>query len=97
MPELRTVFFDDQWTSAQVLRRHCASGQPHDLPAVLRKHHQRGKISDELRQAALKLAEEYRDKALLDNDYAEHGYALDMEQEHLYGEARKRVREKEGG
>ena len=43
------------------------------------------------------LAEEYRDKALLDNDYAEHGYALDMEQEHLYGEARKRVREKEGG
>ena len=64
---------------------------------TIRKHHQRGKISDELRQAALKLAEEYRDKALLDNDYAEHGYALDMEQEHLYGETRKRVREKEGG
>ena len=36
-------------------------------------------------------------KALLDNDYAEHSYALDMEQEHLYREARKRVREKEGG
>ena len=43
------------------------------------------------------LAEEYRDKALLDNDYASHSYARDMEQEHLYGEARKRVREKEGG
>ena len=46
---------------------------------------------------SLKLAEEYRDKALLDNDYASHSYARDMEQEHLYGEARKRVREKEGG
>ena len=43
------------------------------------------------------LAEEYRDKALLDNGYASHSYARDMEQEHLYGEARKRVREKEGG
>ena len=49
-------------------------------------------ISDELRQAALKLAEEYRDKALLDNDYAEHGYAQDMEQEQLYAEARKRLK-----
>ena len=59
---------------------------------TVRKHHQRGKISDELRQAALKLAEEYRDKALLDNDYAEHGYAQDMEQEQLYAEARKRLK-----
>ena len=49
-------------------------------------------ISDELRQAALKLAEEYRDKALLDNDYASHSYAQDMEQEHLYAEARKRLK-----
>ena len=59
---------------------------------TIRKHHQRGKISDELRQAALKLAEEYRDKALLDNDYASHSYAQDMEQEHLYAEARKRLK-----
>lgn len=64
---------------------------------TVRKHHQRGKISDDLRREALRLAESYRDKALLDNDYAEHSYALDMEQEHLYREARKRVREKEGG
>ena len=59
---------------------------------TIRKHHQRGKISDELRQAALKLAEEYRDKALLDNGYASHSYAQDMEQEHLYAEARKRLK-----
>ena len=38
------------------------------------------------------LAEEYRDKALLDNDYASHSYAQDMEQEHLYAEARKRLK-----
>ena len=54
---------------------------------TIRKHHQRGKISDEMRQAALKLAEEYRD-----NDYASHSYAQDMEQEHLYAEARKRLK-----
>ena len=64
---------------------------------TIRKHHQRGKISDDLRREAIRLAESYRDKALLDNDYAEHGYALDMEQEHLYGQARKRITEKEGG
>lgn len=64
---------------------------------TIRKHRQRGKISDDLRREAIRLAESYRDKALLDNDYAEHGYALDMEQEHLYGEARKHMREKEGG
>ena len=64
---------------------------------TIRKHHQRGKISDDLRREAIRLAESYRDRALLDNDYAEHGYALDMDQERLYGEARKRVREKEGG
>ena len=38
------------------------------------------------------LAEEYRDKALLDNGYASHSYAQDMEQEHLYAEARKRLK-----
>lgn len=58
---------------------------------TIRKHHQRGKISDELRRKALYLAEHYRDKALMDNDYAAHGYALDMEQEHIYEEARKRL------
>ena len=64
---------------------------------TIRKHHQRGKISDDLRRESIRLAEAYRDKALLDNDYAEHGYAQDMEQEPLYREAQKRVREREGG
>ena len=55
------------------------------------KHHQRGKISDDLRRESLRLAETYRDKALMDNGYAAAGYARDMEQERLYAEARKRV------
>ena len=37
---------------------------------TIRKHHWRGKISDELRQEALCLAGNYRDKALMNNDYA---------------------------
>lgn len=59
---------------------------------TIRKHHQRGKISDELRREALYVAECYRDKALMDNDYAANGYAQDMEQEHVYAEARKRLK-----
>lgn len=59
---------------------------------TIRKHHQRGKISDELRREALYMAESYRDKALMDNDYAANSYAQDMEQEHVYAEARKRLR-----
>ncbi len=59
---------------------------------TIRKHHQRGKISDELRKEALYMAEAYRDKALMDNDYAANGYAQDMEQEHVYAEAQKRLR-----
>ena len=59
---------------------------------TIRKHHQRGKISDNLRREALYLAESYRDKALMDNDYAESGYAQDMELEHIYAEAEKRLK-----
>ena len=59
---------------------------------TIRKHHQRGKISDELRHEALYLAESYRDKALMDNDYAADGYARDMELEHIYAEAEKRLK-----
>ena len=58
---------------------------------TIRKHHQRGKISDDLRRESLRLAEICRDKALMDNGYAAAGYARDMEQERLYAEARKRV------
>lgn len=59
---------------------------------TIRKHHQRGKISDDLRREALYVAECYRDKALMDNDYAANGYEQDMEQEHVYAEARKRLK-----
>ena len=59
---------------------------------TIRKHHQREKISDDLRREALYLAESYRDKALLDNDYAADGYVRDMELEHIYAEAEKRLK-----
>lgn len=58
---------------------------------TIRKHHQRGKISDDLRQEALYLAAFYRDKALMGNDYAAHGYAQDMELEALYAQAQRRL------
>ena len=58
---------------------------------TIRKHHQRGKISDELRNEALYVAESLRDKALMDNDYAANGYAKDMEQEALYEQAKQRL------
>lgn len=59
---------------------------------TIRKHHQRGKISDELRREALYVAECCRDKALMDNDYAADGYERDMEPEHIYAEAEKRLK-----
>ena len=59
---------------------------------TIRKHHQRGKISDDLRREMLYLAESYRDKALMDNGYAENGYAQDMELEHIFVEAEKRLK-----
>ena len=48
-------------------------------------------ISDELRNEALYVAENLRDKALMDNDYAANGYAKDMEQEAIYAQARARL------
>ena len=41
---------------------------------------------------ALYLAGSYRDKAPMDNDYAADGYARDMELEHIYMEAEKRLK-----
>ena len=38
------------------------------------------------------LAGNYRDKALMNNDYAADGYARDMELEHIYAEAEKRLK-----
>ena len=55
-------------------------------------HHQRGKISDELRREALYLAETDRDQALMDNDYAAGNYVHDMEQETLYAISEQRLK-----
>ena len=59
---------------------------------TIRKHHQRGKITDEERQEALKVCEELRDQALLDNDFAQENYLRLMEQDAIYAEVDKRLR-----
>ena len=64
-------------------------GHPHQ------HHPQAPKISDELRNEALYVAESLRDKALMDNDYAASGYARDMEQEAIYAQARARLAREE--
>ena len=58
---------------------------------TIRKHQERGKISEELRKAAIALCEELRDKALLDTGFAQEEYPKRMEQEAVYAEARKRL------
>ena len=58
---------------------------------TIRKHQERGKISEELRKAAIALCEELRDKALLDTEFAQEEYPKRMEQEAVYVEARKRL------
>ena len=60
---------------------------------TIRKHHERGKISDALRVAALEAAEKHRDEALLDSDYAAGGYTRDMAQDAIYEEARRKLGE----
>lgn len=59
--------------------------------STIRKHHQRGKITDDVRQEALKVCEELRDRALLDNSFAMKEYLGLMEQEAVYAEADKRL------
>lgn len=58
---------------------------------TIRKHHQRGKISDEVRTAAIALAEEYQDRALLDRKYAEGRYREDMKQKNFEAELMRRL------
>lgn len=60
---------------------------------TIRKHQEREKISPALREAAITLAETYRDKALFDDAYAKTGYARDMELSALYAEAERRMAE----
>lgn len=58
---------------------------------TIRKHLERKKIPPELREAAITMAEIYRDKALFDNAYAADGYICDMEIANLYAEAKRRL------
>lgn len=51
---------------------------------TIRKHEERGKITHEMREAAIIQAAKYRDRALLDKKYAKGQYETDMETEHLY-------------
>ena len=64
------------------------------LTNTIRKHGERGKISQALKAEALKIAAELRDKALMDNAYAEDGYKQDMEPDAIYAEAKKRLAQK---
>ena len=58
---------------------------------TIRKHAERKKIDAETRAAALELAREYRDRALMDREYFLNSYAGDMELENIYAEAKKRL------
>lgn len=64
---------------------------------TIRKHGERGKISDDLKAEALKAAADYRDKALMDNAYAAGGYERDMKLDALYRKAEKRLAKKGAG
>lgn len=56
---------------------------------TIRKHEQRGKITHEVREAAILQAAKYRDRALLDKKYAKEQYEKDMETDHLYAVIQK--------
>ena len=58
---------------------------------TIRKQHERGKITDEVRDAALRLAEEYREAALLDDAYARGKYIEDMKQKNFEAELKRRL------
>lgn len=58
---------------------------------TIRKHAERKKIDAETRKAALEIAREYRDKALMDRDYFLRGYARDMELDQIYAETKTRL------
>jgi len=56
---------------------------------TIRKHEERGKIDRETRMAAIRLAEKYREKALMDKEYAKGQYPEDMALERIYSLVRK--------
>ena len=87
---------DDSYTCRQygALRNQKDKNENHPVYQLfktrtntIRKNHERGKISDELRAAALEAAENHRDYALMHSDYAAAGYERDMALEAIYKEA----------
>ena len=62
---------------------------------TIRKNHERGKISDGLRAAALEAAERHRDHALMNPDYAAAGYEQDMTLEAIYKETQETLEKKQ--
>ena len=60
--------------------------------STIRKHCERGKITEAFKTLALQLAEEHRDDALFDKDYAATRYAEAMTRDWLYGEVRRRMK-----
>ena len=59
---------------------------------TIRQHWRRGKITKEFEEIALRIAEEHRDDALFDNEYAAAQYARDMAQAQLYEEVRRHMK-----
>lgn len=58
---------------------------------TIRKHHQRGKITDEERQEAMKVCVELRDRALFYTEFAQGEYLRLMEQDAIYAEVSRRL------
>ena len=60
---------------------------------TIRKHAERGKIDQTLRDKALKVTTELREKAFMDSGYAAGGYKWDMELDAIYARAKERLAE----
>lgn len=59
--------------------------------STIRKHAERGKIDKALKDEALKVATELREKAFMDSEYAADGYKRDMELDVIYAKAKERL------
>lgn len=59
--------------------------------STIRKHYQRGKITDAERQEAMQICEELRDRALFDTQFAQGEYVRLMEQDAVYEEVRRQL------
>ena len=60
--------------------------------SVIREYKSRGTISEDFAAAALRIAKEYRDRALQDTDYANSCYYDDISHENIMSEAANSMR-----